>query len=405
MTLRLKTSVPGGETLPMSATLTMAYFISAHGLGHAARATAVMMAIQNRTPKTHFHIFTQAPTWFFSDSLTGPHTCHPMDVDVGLVQRSPLEEDLPATLARLDARFPIREKDLDAYCGEVKALNCGLVICDIAAMGIAVAERLGLPSILVENFTWDWVYTHYPKAPQELRAHAAYQKQLFAKATHRIPAYQKQLFAKATHRIQAEPVCNPLPAEMTVPPVSRPPQTLPAASRQALGLEPGTPLVLITMGGTPATYGFLSRLQQKREICFLLPGIGREMRREGNLILLPARSDFRHPDLIAASNAVVGKVGYSTLAEIYHAGVPFGFVRRPHFPESAPLADYIEKHMPAREIAFQDFGRGGWISELASLLALPPRPPVGPNGADQIAAFVLARAEAASPLGWGAEPL
>jgi hypothetical protein len=390
MTLRLKPSLPEGETLTMSATVTMAYFISAHGLGHAARAAAVMRAIQERAPETHFHIFTQAPTWFFSDSLAGPHTCHPMDADVGLVQRSPLEEDLPATLARLDARFPIREKDLSAYCGEVKALNCVLVICDIAAMGIAVAERLGLPSILVENFTWDWVYSHYPKAPQELRAHAA---------------YQKQLFERATYRIQAEPVCNPLPVEMTVPPVSRPPQVHRAATRQALGLEPGTPLVLITMGGTPATYGFLSRLQQRREICFLLPGIGREMRREGNLILLPARSDFRHPDLIAASDAVVGKIGYSTLAEIYHAGVPFGFVRRPHFPESAPLADYIGKHMPAREIAFQDFGQGGWISELAALLALPPRPPVGPNGADPIAAFVLAQAGVAAPAPGGAEPL
>jgi hypothetical protein len=335
-----------------------------------------MAAIQRRAPGIHFHIFTQAPGWFFSDSLAGPHTCHPMDTDVGLVQHSPLEEDLKDTLARLDKRFPIPEQDLADGCRQVRALKCRLIICDIAAMGIAVAEKLGLPSILVENFTWDWIYTHYPEAPPELVIHAR---------------YQKRLFQKARHRIQAEPVCSPLPVDMTVPPVSRRPQAHRDATRRALGLECGTPLVMVTMGGTPTTYDFLNRLQEKREIRFLLPGIGTKMQREGNLILLPARSRFRHPDLIAAADAVVGKVGYSTLAEIYHAGVPFGFVSRPHFPESAPLRDFIRGQMPAREIDVQDFGQGHWISTLAALLALPRRAPVRPNGADPIADFVLER--------------
>lgn len=360
----------------MPAKTKIAYFVSAHGFGHAARATAVMAAIQRRAPEIHFHIFTQVPDWFFSDSLAGPHTCHPVDTDVGLVQRSPLEEDLPETLARLDARFPIRDQDLADGCERVTALNCRLVICDIAAMGLAVAEKLGLPSILVENFTWDWIYAHYPEAPPELVTHAR---------------YQKRLFEKARHRIQAEPVCSPLPVDLTVPPVSRRPQARRAATRHALGLEPGAALVMVTMGGTPAAYDFLNRLQQKKEIRFLLPGIGTKMQREGNLILLPARSRFRHPDLIAAADAVVGKAGYSTLAEIYHAGVPFGFVSRPHFPESAPLADFVRRQMPAREIEFQDFGQGRWISTLAELLALPRRPPARPNGAEAIADFVLER--------------
>jgi hypothetical protein len=148
---------------------------------------------------------------------------------------------------------------------------------------------------------------------------------------------------------------------------------------------------MVTMGGTPAAFDFLARLQEKKEIRFLLPGIDTKMRQEGNLILLPARSRFRHPDLIAAADAVVGKVGYSTLAEIYHSGVPFGFVSRPHFPEAAPLADFVSRHMPAREIDVRDFEHGRWISDLASLLALPHRPPARPNGAEPIADFVLER--------------
>jgi hypothetical protein len=156
MTQRLKPEITGRITRPMPAIetnaaphpTTITYFVSAHGFGHAARAAAVMAAVQRRAPATQFRIFTRVPAWFFSDSLTGPHTCHPVDTDVGLVQRSPLEEDLPQTLARLDGRFPIRQEALAAVCRRVAALNCRLVICDIAAKGIAVAEVLGLPSIL-----------------------------------------------------------------------------------------------------------------------------------------------------------------------------------------------------------------------------------------------------------------
>ena len=31
-------------------------------------------------------------------------------------------------------------------------------MCDISPLGLMVAERAGLPSVLVENFTWDWLY-------------------------------------------------------------------------------------------------------------------------------------------------------------------------------------------------------------------------------------------------------
>lgn len=362
--------------VPSKAPTAIATFVSAHGFGHAARSTAVMAAIQRRSPEVHFHIFTQAPAWFFADSLAGPHTCHPMETDVGLVQRSPLEEDLGQTLVRLDALFPLTADRLAGCCRQVAAQNCRLVICDIAALGIAVAKELGLPSILVENFTWDWIYASYPHAPPELQAHAR---------------YQAELYAQASYRIQAEPVCRPLTVDLTVPPVCRQSRVPRAQTRQQLGLAQETPLVLVTMGGTPATYTFLNRLGQLKEVCFLLPGLGQTLVHEGNRIKMPARSEFRHPDLIAAADAVVGKVGYSTLAEIYHAGTPFGFVQRPDFPESPPLADYIRTEMASLEIAPRDFEEGRWISMLKPLLALPRNSPRSPNGAELSADFVLDR--------------
>ena len=367
---------------PQKNQLNIAYFVSAHGFGHAARSAAVMAAIRQRSPEVRFHIFTQAPDWFFADTLADFHTYHPMETDVGLVQRSPLEEDMEETLTRLDALFPLRPDHLADCCRQVAASDCRLVICDIAALGIAVAEALGLPSILVENFTWDWIYTDYPQAAcpralmPRLRTHAR---------------YQAKLYALARYRIQAEPVCRPLAVDLTAPPTCRPSRTPRAVTRKQLGIEGETPLVLVTMGGTPVTYTFLNRLRERSGFRFILPGIGEALVHEDNLIKMPARSAFKHPDLITAADVVVGKVGYSTLSEIYHAGTPFGFVQRPDFPESQPLADYISAHMPSMEITPEDFQTGRWGDRLAPLLALPRATRRTPNGAEVIADFVIDR--------------
>jgi len=47
----------------------IAYFVTPHGFGHAARAAAVMVALQEIDPTIQFDIFTQVPRWFFQDSL------------------------------------------------------------------------------------------------------------------------------------------------------------------------------------------------------------------------------------------------------------------------------------------------------------------------------------------------
>ena len=89
-----------------SAALCLAYFISPHGYGHAARAAAVMEAIHQRRPDTRFEVFTLVPAWFLADSLTAPFSYHPLLTDIGLVQKNSLIEDLPQTLRRLDDFLP-----------------------------------------------------------------------------------------------------------------------------------------------------------------------------------------------------------------------------------------------------------------------------------------------------------
>jgi hypothetical protein len=106
------------------------------------------------------------------------------------------------------------------------------------------------------------------------------------------------------------------------------------------------------------------------------------------VVLLSHHSGFFHPDLLNACDAVVGKLGYSTLAEAYQAGIPFGYIQRPRFRESAVLAAYIQAEMRGLEIPAAHFEDGSWLSALPALLALPRIERRGRNGAVEVVEFI-----------------
>ena len=107
-----------------------------------------------------------------------------------------------------------------------------------------------------------------------------------------------------------------------------------------------------------------------------------------NLVLLTHRSVFFHTDMVNDSDAVVGKVGYSTIAEVYAAGVPFGHAARFPYPESPGLVDFISRQMEGIALSEADFGSGRWLAILPKLLELPRQSREASNGSEQIAAYI-----------------
>ncbi|MBL8056527.1 MAG: hypothetical protein JNK29_07495, partial [Anaerolineales bacterium] len=205
------------------------------------------------------------------------------------------------------------------------------------------------------------------------------------------------LYAPADHHLQTTPVCAPAAhtALTTAAPVARRPREAVLAVRRRLGLPARTKAVLLTMGGFQRRYAFLDRLKAYRGVWFVIPGARDRWEQDDNLVWLPHHTPIFHPDLVNSCDVVIGKLGYSTLAEAYHAGVPYGFLRRPGFRESDVLADYVAAQMGALEVPEADFEAGAWEAFLPALLAQPRRAPGQPNGADQIADFLLERPAAA----------
>jgi UDP-N-acetylglucosamine:LPS N-acetylglucosamine transferase len=351
----------------------LAYFISPHGFGHAARAAAVMQAVSELDDSVYFDIFTTVPSWFFQDSLSVPFTYHKLVTDIGLVQKTSFQADLNATLRRLSEFLPFQASCIKEIAAAVKKLNCALIICDISPMGLAVGKQAGIPTVLVENFTWDWIYRQYADLAGRFNEHID---------------YLKTLFTGAQYHVKTEPVCSVGPVDLTTAPVSRKIKNPAARIRKRLGLPAASKMVLITTGGIKQRYGFLDKLRKVRRIDFVLPGAGLQIAIRDNLIILPARSDFYHPDLVNASDAVVGKVGYSTLAEVYHAGVPFGYAVRSNFRESEPMVDFIEREINGIFLDESEFSLGEWTAKLNDLLDMGRVPRNAPNGADQVGRFI-----------------
>lgn len=351
----------------------IACFISSHGLGHAARTMAIMEAILKLTPQVHFQIFTETPSWFFNFSASESFTYHNVQTDIGMVQKTPFHEDVEKTVTLLDSFMPFDADNIETLATRLCQSGCELVICDISPLGIAAAKQTEIPSILVENFTWDWIYRHYDKLNKQ--------------AAHHID-YLQDLFDSADYRIQTDPVCNPTDQTFSCPPISRMPRKTVQQTRRQLGIPAGQTVVLITLGGIHSRIPFLEHLIDYPDICFVVPGGAGAKRWQNNLLLLPHHSDCYHPDLVHASDAVVGKAGYSTLAEVFAADVPFGFIPRPDFPESPKLTRFIENKMRGYEISPSDYATGNWIADISNILQVPEKKRIDANGADVAAGFV-----------------
>lgn len=351
----------------------IACFISSHGFGHAARAASVMLSLGRRLREQHFEIFTEVPQWFFIEEGIA-HTYHCVTTDVGLVQTSPLSHDIEQTLTALDCFTADLDAKAEAMAETLHNRQCRLVLCDISPLGIVAARKAGIPSLLMENFTWDWMYTPY--AAQ----HSAFNKHI---------EHLRNIFHSSDYLIQTEPVCEKRNADLFTHPVSRTPRHSRATIRQQLAVPPQQQLITITMGGIRGDVNLLDQLTARRDYTFVLPGSSDTINRVANCIILPQHSAFYHPDLINASDVVVGKLGYSTLSEVYYAGRPYIYVMRDEFRESAPLASFVEAHMVGLPVQASDFEQGHWLDRLPQLLSTARQKHYHRKGAEQISDMIV----------------
>jgi hypothetical protein len=353
----------------------IAFFITSHGFGHAARACALMNAIYRIDNDFSFEIFTSVPEWFLADSLICKWHLNKMVTDVGLVQRTPLFIDHVSSIEAINAFYPLTKVRIQKTVEALNKSRSIAALCDISPLGILAAKEMNIPSFLIENFTWDWIYQQLGK-----------ENHMYTNFANTLEAY----FKLADYHIHLIPGCPSTGfVHASFGPIARTQISDIFSTRKDLGIPGNKPYVYISLGGIESDFHVPEELISDDFFVVCLtntktPITGR------HVLQLPHHSEFHTQDLLAASSLVIGKPGYSTVAELVLAGLPFFYLPRPDFPECQYLENFVHENVTYRILDQDEFDTGNWVKYVPDYLGMKKENPPE-NEVFQVADFILDR--------------
>jgi L-arabinokinase len=385
--------------------MTVVYYISGHGFGHASRSVEVIRELQQLDPRIRIAVRTMAPAWFLDRSLGSAIERQPVDTDTGVVQIDSLRLDEDQT-ARVAASFYASfDRRVAEEAAALRELAATVVAGDIPPLAFAAAHRAGIPSVAVANFTWDWIYAGYP----HFEPLAPGTVELIARAYSHASLALRLPFSGGFDSMKA--------VTRDVPLIARKATHTRDAARRRLGIDDG-PVVLASFGGhglrlpyetiarrnsftlivtdvgrlKPApTYEGQSagRLRpgptyEGQSAGRLKPGPAYEGQRRGRLqpahrllrITLQQLTDLgiKYEDLVAASDVVVTKAGYGIVSECIANDAAMLYTPRGRFREHDVFLAEMPKYLRCREITNDDLRSGNWQPSVEAVLSLPGAP-------------------------------
>ena len=209
-------------------------------------------------------------------------------------------------------------------------------------MGIKVASELNKPSVLLENFTWDWIYEPF------LRTNIKFKDIILS---------LEQIYAQSSIHIQCTPFCKNCTSSTKVNPIFRQGRETRKKVLSQLGLNQTDQYTLVTTGGI-SMHHTLSNLDN--DLFLVVPGDFEKVFKQKQMIYIPMNSHIYFPDIVRYANCIVGKVGYGTVSECWGMNIPFLGVFREEFRESDVLKKFCLKNLIFKEIKLSEFLNGTW---------------------------------------------
>ncbi len=357
------------------------FYISGHGLGHAARQIEIVNAVGGILGAgADIVIRSPVSPWIFQRTVNVPYALLDQPVDTGVVQIDSLHLDEEATVTAAAEFYGTLEGRATREAAVLRARDARLVVADAPPLGCAAAAAAGIPSFVCTNFTWDWIYEGYDLsgAPDLLKTiQNAYSQ---ATAGWRLPMYGG---------------FETIAPIVDVPFVARHARHGAAEVRRQLGLPLEQPLMLLSFGGYGLRDLDLSRVDclDRAGLVVTAGGPSPETAAAGGVHLIPEPDiyahGFRYEDLVAAVDVVVTKPGYGIIAECVANGTAILYTSRGRFVEYDVLAAEMPRYLRCRFIDHDALFAGRWGETLDDLLASPP-PPERPrtDGADVVAGLI-----------------
>jgi hypothetical protein len=341
--------------------VSVAFYISGHGFGHASRSIELINALRERQPDLRVVVRSQVAPWLFERTADPTVELSPVQTDTGVVQIDSLRLDAAATISHATEFMRTFGDRVSTEVAFLRSVEARMVIADLPPLGIAAARAAGLPAIAFGNFTWDWIYDTYERGDGLARTIG----DVYSHATMalRLPMWGGFETMKNVRDI---------------PFVARHSHRDPDDTRRALGIPLGERIVLVSFGG----YGLQGASKPEAPgYTVLWPGDVNEaaMYDKG----------YRYEDVVKAVDVVATKPGYGIISEFIANDTAVLYTSRGDFREYPVLVAEMPKYLRCEYLNHDDLFSGNWAPHLNRLLA-QPSPPVRPatNGA-QVAADVV----------------
>lgn len=367
------------------------FYVSGHGFGHASRSIEVINAILAKRPETRIGVRTSAPRWLVDLTVRGKVAFSTLECDTGVVQIDSLTLDEADTIRRAAAFHSDLVTRAASETRILRELGAGLIVGDIPPLAFAVGAAAGIPSIALGNFTWDWIYSEYPRvrlAPSLLPTiRAAYAKASMAlrlpmSAGFETVANVKDIPLIARHATRTrEEVCK------------------------LLKLPPDKPIVLVSFGGyglTGLDTDVLAKLKKYTVVTTANVPLGRARKEtvtaehKGSFFSVNEEamydSGVRYEDLVGAAAVVVTKPGYGIIAESIANDTAVLYTSRGHFPEYDVLVEEMPQYLRSAFISHEELFAGKWESHVDKLLAQPKSKKKPETDGADVAADLLLKA-------------
>lgn len=349
--------------------ISVAYYITGHGYGHAVRSSQVIRSLKEICPEIECHVRTTAPQWLFQDLLF-PISYYKESVDVGVVHKDSLQMNLEETLRTCQALHEAIPRLIEKETVFIKREKIRLILGDIPPLCFEIAARAFLPSVAITNFTWDWIYRAYlPDFPAFL------------------PLIQQMevFYRKATLGLALPFPCNlgVFSNLISIPLITRISTLDKREARRRFGLPASAVVVLVSFGGFGLERLPWTKMNGTKDFFFVTTGGA--PKKEKSLLVLP-EAELHFEDLVRAADVVVSKPGYGIVADVIAHQVPILYTPRGYFPEDPFLVEALNHWATSESIPQEELLAGELGPCLERLLEKKQNWPAVPLNGAQVAA-------------------
>jgi L-arabinokinase len=330
-------------------------------------------------PSIQLYVMGMMPRWVFEEAPTVPLTHRAVRCDVGAIQSDSLRLDVARTLEENADFYKGIDRLVQAEVDFVRREKIDLIVGDIPSLAFLVAAASGVKSIAIGNFSWDWIYEEYAEEHPRYRYLVDLVRDAYARADLllRLPFHGDMSSFRSVRDI---------------PLISRS-ATLPRLEvRRRLGIaaDEKRRVVFISMGGhdnAGIVEGDGADFGDYVFISFF--NVSDRMKQ---LILPDDRAGIPHPDIVRASDCVISKPGYCTVAECIANRTPLIYTSRDSFREFPVMEAAVKKYCHSYCMPRGDFHSGAWRKHLDAFFderRPSSRPEIPTNGAAEAARIIL----------------